>query len=37
VKGFGGDTMHMARLFDASKGPNEYSLAKLTEGYKKQI
>jgi DNA polymerase-1 len=30
VKGFGGDTMHMARLFDASKGPKEYSLARLT-------
>lgn len=29
--------MHMARLFDASKGPKEYSLARLTESYKREI
>lgn len=37
MKGFGGDTMHMARLFDSSKGPKDYSLARLTEFYKKEI
>ncbi len=30
VKGFGGDTMHMARLEDSSKKPGGYSLASLT-------
>ena len=30
IRGFGGDTMHMARLFDSSKGPKEYSLTRLT-------
>lgn len=33
VKGFGGDTMHMARLADASRGPKEYSLSSLTSSY----
>ena len=33
VKGFGGDTMHMARLLDSSKSFGEYSLAKLTMTY----
>ena len=37
VKGLGGDTMHMARLFDPSKGPKEYSLARLTDFYKVMI
>ncbi len=37
VKGFGGDTMHMARLADASKGPKEYSLSSLTSSYSKEI
>ncbi len=31
VKGFGGDTMHMARLFDPSKMPNQYALSALSE------
>lgn len=31
VKGFGGDTMHMARLVDASRMPNEYGLSALSE------
>lgn len=31
VKGFGGDTMHMARLVDPSKLPNQYSLSALSE------
>ena len=30
-KGFGGDTMHMARLADASRMPNQYALAALSE------
>lgn len=37
VQGLGGDTMHMARLFDPSKGPKEYSLAKLSDFFKVQI
>lgn len=31
VMGFGGDTMHMARLQDSSRGPKEYSLASLSK------
>lgn len=34
VKGFGGDTMHMARLYDSSKMFGEYSLAALTKEYR---
>lgn len=30
-KGFGGDTMHMARLADASRMPNQYALSALSE------
>ena len=37
VRGFGGDTMHMARLANPSRGPGSYSLAKLTSAYAKQI
>ena len=37
VKGFGGDTMHMARLANPSRGPGAYSLAKLTNTYARQI
>jgi DNA polymerase-1 len=33
VRGFGGDTMHMARLEDSSKTPGSYSLAALTSEY----
>ena len=31
VKGFGGDTMHMARLQDPSRMPGQYSLSSLSE------
>lgn len=31
VKGFGGDTMHMARLQDPSKIPSQYALSSLSE------
>lgn len=31
VKGFGGDTMHMARLVDPSRPPNQYGLSALSE------
>jgi DNA polymerase-1 len=34
VRGFGGDTMHMARLYDSSKMFGEYSLAALTREYR---
>lgn len=37
MQGFGGDTMHMARLADPSLGPAEYSLAKLSQNYEKDI
>lgn len=37
VKGFGGDTMHMARLVDPSRGPKEYSLASITSYYEDDI
>ena len=37
VQGFGGDTMHMARLANPSRGPGSYSLAKLTNAYARQI
>ncbi len=30
-RGFGGDTMHMARLFNPSLGPKSYSLSGLTK------
>lgn len=33
VLGFGGDTMHMARLSNPSRGPKEYSLARCTHNY----
>ena len=29
--GFGGDTMHMARLTDPSRPPNQYALATLSD------
>lgn len=31
VRGFGGDTMHMARLYDASKSFGGYALSSLTK------
>ena len=34
VSGFAGDTMHMARLVDPSRGPKEYSLANCSNFYK---
>lgn len=37
VKGFGGDTMHMARLVDPSRLPNQYGLAALSELMEKDI
>ena len=37
VQGFGGDTMHMARLADASRGPKEYSLSSLSNSYSPDI
>ena len=37
VRGFGGDTMHMARLYDPSKMFGEYSLAALTKSYSRGI
>ena len=37
VRGFGADTLHMARLLDSSQGPGSYSLAKLTEQYETDI
>jgi len=37
VKGFGGDTMHMARLANPSRGSNQYSLSKCTSNYSSQI
>ena len=37
VKGFGGDTMHMARLADPSKLPNQYGLSALSEIMAKDI
>ena len=37
VKGFGGDTMHMARMFDTSGLPGSFSLEKLTSTYSKDI
>ena len=30
IRGFAADTMHMARLYDTSRMPNEYSLSKLS-------
>ena len=33
IRGFGGDTMHMARLMDSSRGPKGYSLANLTASF----
>jgi DNA polymerase-1 len=33
VQGFGGDTMHMARLVHSSRGPGEYSLARTSHHY----
>ena len=37
VQGFGGDTMHMARLYDPSLLPSQYSLASLSESMAKLI
>lgn len=37
VKGFGGDTMHMARLVDPSKLPGSYGLASLSESMEQDI
>ena len=37
VKGFGGDTMHMARLADPSKMPNMYGLSSLSEHMSEEI
>lgn len=35
--GFGGDTMHMARLMDPSRPPNQYALATLSDIMLKDI
>jgi len=35
--GFGGDTMHMARLADASRMPNQYALSALSDILEKEI
>jgi DNA polymerase-1 len=37
VRGLGGDTMHMARLANPSRGPKEYSLGRLSHHYTAQI
>ena len=37
MRGIGGDTMHMARLFNSSLPPKAYSLANSTEDYKAMI
>lgn len=37
VQGFGGDSMHMGRLIDPSRGPKEYSLSSLTKYYESDI
>jgi DNA polymerase I len=37
VRGFGGDTMQMARLYDSGKMFNQYSLAALTSEYRDKI
>ena len=37
VQGFGGDTMHMARLVDPSLTPNSYALSALSELYESDI
>ena len=37
VKGFAGDTMHMARLADPSRLPNLYALSALSEIYAEDI
>jgi DNA polymerase I len=37
LKGFGGDTMHMARLLDSSKTFGKYSLSELTKEYEQEI
>ncbi len=37
VQGFGGDTLHMARMYDTSKLPNEFSLNKLSEIYHDEL
>ena len=36
-RGFGGDTMHMARLYDSSMGFKGYSLANLTVSFERKI
>ena len=36
-KGFGGDTMQMARLHDPSRMPNEYALSKLSKVLDRQV
>lgn len=36
VRGFGGDVMHMARLLDSSREPQEYSLHKISKFYQKE-
>ena len=33
INGFNGDVMHMARLLDSSREPNEYSLNKVSIHY----
>lgn len=37
VKGFKGDTLHMMRLVNPSRGPGQYSLAKITTDYENDI
>ncbi len=36
-RGFAGDTMHLARLYDPSRVPHDYSLASLSEIYADEI
>lgn len=37
VGGFAGDSMHMARLADPTRGPKEYSLANLSSHYAREM
>ena len=37
VRGFAGDVMHMARLLDGSREPQEYSLARVSKHYHNDV
>ena len=37
LQGFAGDVMHMARLIDSSREPQEYSLDKVSKYYQKNF